>query len=34
LQKHGTNIAGLIRATNDDGFYTGVALRVLGDRLH
>ncbi len=34
LHKHGTNIAALIAADNGDGLVNGVALRVLGDRLH
>ena len=32
--KHGSNIAALIAGDNGDGFTNGVALRVLGDRLH
>ena len=34
LFKHGTNIAALLAADNGDGFTNGVALRLLGDRLH
>lgn len=34
LHKHGTNIAALIAADNGDGLTNGIALRVLGDRLH
>ncbi|MBN1512039.1 MAG: S8/S53 family peptidase [Phycisphaerae bacterium] len=34
LHKHGTNIAALLAADNGDGLVNGVALRVLGDRLH
>lgn len=34
LRKHGTNIAALIAGDNGDGMINGVALRVLGDRLH
>ena|GEM_PF-2054458 len=34
LHKHGTNIAAIIAGDNGDGLVNGVALRVLGDRLH
>lgn len=34
LYKHGTNIAALIAADNGDGLTNGIALRVLGNRLH